>query len=290
MIEKGCLMAGWIVSPSLLALRGSFDARFPNRDRASDGTIGDAAHREGVSGHNPDDTPGSRSEYVDADGVAEVRALDVDADLRDSRGATMWDVVDAIRRDTVARRRLRYIIFARQICSRNNGWVWAPYSGDNDHTKHAHFSGDPDTEADGSPWPVVLNLGGVMTLALDTRQFVGNYQGDPRYSPETQTLAGLWAGSYYYSIINFHNLRDLKAAAAADEQRDNAAVAAINALAAAIAAGGGSVDAAAIIAEVRAVGAHTHEMINTLQRENEELRGRLAAAYSAEGVPQGEPA
>lgn len=68
----------------------------------------------------------------------------------------------------------------------------------------------------------------------------------------------------------------LLAATAADEQRDNAALAAITALSTAIQQAGGSVEAAPIIAAVRAVGDDTHAAVTALQQQNTDLLQRIA--------------
>src|SRR5690348_18451057 len=76
-------MANWQLTRGLQNLRAQVDAAFPDRDTTSDGTIGDKAHQAETSGHNPDDTPGSRPEWNgDDDANAEVRAWDMDSDLR----------------------------------------------------------------------------------------------------------------------------------------------------------------------------------------------------------------
>lgn len=72
----------------------------------------------------------------------------------------------------------------------------------------------------------------------------------------------------------------LAASAAADEQRDQAALAAIQALAAQIQAGGGSIDAAPIIAAVRAVGDQVHADVVQLQQQLAESRQREQAALA----------
>jgi GH25 family lysozyme M1 (1,4-beta-N-acetylmuramidase) len=69
----------------------------------------------------------------------------------------------------------------------------------------------------------------------------------------------------------------LLAATAADEQRDNAALAAITALAALIQQAGGNVDAAPIIAAVKAVGDDTHTIVTTLAQQRDDLLQRCAA-------------
>lgn len=149
-----------VITVSLGRLRSDFNTAFPLRDKESDGWIGDRAHAEETSGHNPDET--GRAEYTDADNIDEVRAVDIDSDLRGAR--TMQQVIDAILASPECLRRLRYIIFNGWIWSRKNGWKRARYTGPNAHTKHAHFSGDPATDNDASPWLAVLTAGATMEL------------------------------------------------------------------------------------------------------------------------------
>lgn len=149
--------AAW-VDPMFAA----FNALAPGRDHGADGTISNQAHRSEVTGHNPDDTPGVRAERTDADTKPEVRAADVDSDLR-TPGVTMQMVVDAILATPRDRNRLIYIIYNRSIWRASAGWRKEPYSGASAHTDHAHFSGHPDADEDGAPWESILNLGGDMT-------------------------------------------------------------------------------------------------------------------------------
>lgn len=156
-------MAAPVLTPSLVKLRDAFNARCPSRDKASDGWIGDKAHQASTSGHNPDDTPGVKAEYSDSDSIPEVRAIDVDADLR-CGGLTMLQVIRAILSDPASLKRLRYIIFCPPggrptIWSRTTSWQPRAYNGSNRHDKHAHFSGDPLDDANKSPWTVVATVG-----------------------------------------------------------------------------------------------------------------------------------
>lgn len=52
------------------------------------------------------------------------------------------------------RRRLIYIIFDGLIWSASRGWEPATYTGENKHREHAHFSGHPDYDNDGSAWSI----------------------------------------------------------------------------------------------------------------------------------------
>ncbi len=168
-----------VLTTALTRLRSDFDTRFPRRDKASDGWIGDAAHQASTSGHNPDDTPGSKAEYSDADAKAEVRAVDIDKDLKDT--VSMQQVVDAILRTPTDRRRLKYVIFNRRIWSASNGWAPRAYTGSNPHDQHAHFSGDPAYDEDGQPWSSVLNIG--RSTVEDDMQLTDTVRVGPDGSP-----------------------------------------------------------------------------------------------------------
>jgi hypothetical protein len=144
--------------PNLRALGMSFNALCPNRDSASDGAWGDPDHKLSPSGHNLDDTPGSLPESEDSDWKPELRAIDVDNDLR-KPGVNMQALCDAIARSS-DRNRLSYIIYNGRIIGQFNGWAkWTSYSGDNPHDKHAHFSGDPDYDETGTPFTSITQFG-----------------------------------------------------------------------------------------------------------------------------------
>lgn len=116
--------------PCLVKLRAEFNAINPDRDKSSDGWIGDEAHQASRSDHNPD----SR-------GL--VHAIDVD-ETGPWDGESFMAKVDRVR---TAHRdgkddRLTYIIYEGRIASAKYGWVWRTYSGASPHDKHAHFSAD----------------------------------------------------------------------------------------------------------------------------------------------------
>ena len=130
-------------------LREQFDDTFADRDRRSDGWIGDLRHSARPSDHNPDP----------ASGV--VRAIDVDRDVHKSgKPDLMPDIADQLR--LAAKRgekRISYIIFAGRIASSRMGWRWRKYSGSNPHNAHCHISFTKQGDQDGSFFNIPL-LGG----------------------------------------------------------------------------------------------------------------------------------
>lgn len=129
-------MADWHVAPALARLRDRFNVLYPHRADADDGTIaGDEHHKQ---------NPNSDHE-VDANGV--VKALDITHDVR--HGVDTYKIADYMiaHPDT----RLRYIISNRRIAGsasfvnsnyggKHKQWTWFPYTGDNPHDHHMHFS------------------------------------------------------------------------------------------------------------------------------------------------------
>jgi hypothetical protein len=131
-------------------LREQFDDTFPDRDRRSDGWIGDLRHSARPSDHNPDPKAGMV-----------VRAIDIDRDVHKSgKPDLMPDIADQIRRAAKhGERRVSYIIFDGRIASSRMGWRWRKYRGSNPHTKHCHISFTKQGDTDGSFFNIPL-LGG----------------------------------------------------------------------------------------------------------------------------------
>lgn len=120
-------MASWRVARSLDTLLGQFNAAFPRRSKASDGSIGDAAHASRSSDHNPWYGPGI------------VTARDYTHDP--ANGMDIDKITDqlAASRDP----RIKYIIANGYILDSrpgNNPWKWVTYRGSNAHRKHFHLS------------------------------------------------------------------------------------------------------------------------------------------------------
>jgi hypothetical protein len=164
-----------VLTKSLTRLRTDFNTACPNRDKASDGWIGDAAHMTEKSGHNPESS--GKSEYTDGDKIDEVRAIDVDDDLK-TPGVTMLKVIQKILATPNDLKRLKYIIYNRVIWSKSNGWRPRAYTGSSPHTEHAHFSGDPAYDEDVTAWSV-LTLEDNMPLTVDDIKALITYNLSP---------------------------------------------------------------------------------------------------------------
>ena len=127
-------------------LREQFDDTFPDRDRRSDGWIGDQRHSSRPSDHNPDPATGV------------VRATDTDRDVHKSgKPDLMPDIADQLRLAAKnGEKRIAYIIFAGRIASSRMGWRWRTYKGSNPHDHHLHCSFTKAGDDDGSFFNIPL--------------------------------------------------------------------------------------------------------------------------------------
>lgn len=119
----------WRVAKSLDKLLAQINELAPNRDKASDGALGDADHQNRTSDHNPHCGPGV------------VTARDFDHDP--AHGADMVKIAEALRHSKDPR--IKYVIsqyrmFSSYPSSGYPAWTWRPYSGINAHTLHMHVS------------------------------------------------------------------------------------------------------------------------------------------------------
>lgn len=138
----------WFVVPALEDLREQLNKFFPNRDKSSDGGIGDTSHAAGTSSHNPDDL-GSPEWDGDPDSLQEVRARDFDVDLN----YPGVDAIDVVRHLVAGAKSgrfwwIRYIIYDKKIYHKNNNFNAAGYSGKNAHQHHFHVNNDFSQAAD----------------------------------------------------------------------------------------------------------------------------------------------
>jgi hypothetical protein len=126
----------WRVAKSLLKLREQVNARAPNRNKASDGTIGDSSHCGGGAPSSSDHCP-----WVTDGNGGVVTAMDITHDPAGGcdAGALAQSIVDA--RDD----RVKYVISNKRIASSSSmdgkpPWTWRLYDRPNPHTKHCHIS------------------------------------------------------------------------------------------------------------------------------------------------------
>jgi peptidoglycan hydrolase-like protein with peptidoglycan-binding domain len=123
----------WSLAPSLRQLLNEVNARWPNRSRASDGTLGDARHSASRSEHNPVGSPNGPRFGT----VGSVHAIDIT-----SRGID----VQALLKEVVGDSRVWYVIHNRTIWSRTSGWAPRFYFG-SPHVNHVHISLRGDDQA-----------------------------------------------------------------------------------------------------------------------------------------------
>lgn len=143
------------------------NALWPDRNRRSDGTIGDTAHQGRKSDHNPNSA-----------GV--VTAFDITHDP--ASGASMHTLTEWLRLSQD--RRIKYVIWNRRLFSSystasRQPWQWGPYTGStNPHTTHAHVSVSADHRLydDMSSWQL------------------GDDVADPRFDDETAVWLNEFVG------------------------------------------------------------------------------------------------
>ena len=147
---------GWKVAPSLARLLVQVDEEWPVR-HAADGTLGNAAHSNRLSDHNPDL-------------LGIVRAGDVGEVTEDDAFA----LAEAVRlsRDV----RVKYVIHERRMYSSywKNGiapYTWREYTGSNGHWSHVHFSTLKLYDDDTRPWTITGEEED-MTTAAEVRAIV----------------------------------------------------------------------------------------------------------------------
>jgi hypothetical protein len=224
-------MSPWILIPCLVRLRAEFDVIAPGRDRKSDGSRGDTAHAgAGTSDHLPDEDF-AKLRAKDPDRTNEVHAIDVDDDLR-TAGLSMEAVVQFLvgRCRAGTEQRLRYIIYNRRIWEASNGWRGRPYTGENAHTEHAHFSASYETkhEMSTASWHLEDLIRKEEPMALTQADIDAIWTKDINPSPSASNLAYTTVFSTFQTV----NSMATALSAAATEvttAKNNAAAAALSA-------------------------------------------------------------
>jgi peptidoglycan hydrolase-like protein with peptidoglycan-binding domain len=130
---RAAALYDWHLAPSLAALRSEVNTRWPNRDRSSDGAVGDTRHQSRTNSHNPARYPGGPAVGT----VGSVHALDITA-----RGIDVRALLDAVVGDP----RVWYVIHDGQIWSRTTNWAPRAQGGD-PHATHVHINLREDSQA-----------------------------------------------------------------------------------------------------------------------------------------------
>lgn len=165
------------VAPCLEKLREQLNTINPNRDKVSDGGLGDAAHASRASDHNPD-----------KDGI--VCARDFTNNI--TRGIAGKELVKALTDNPDPR--INYIIFDKKITVKgSNLQKWKEYNGANAHRHHVHISvfHDPKLRDSKKAW----NLKGLeaphtadIATVLPEGEHLSNPTGEPLKPPPTETI------------------------------------------------------------------------------------------------------
>lgn len=132
----------WRLAKSIETFRSQVNQAAPNRSKASDGTIGDAAHSARKSDHNPN-----------AAGV--VCAIDITHDPAGDMDCHVLAEQLQASKDP----RIGYVIWNGRIMSGSHSkraWEWREYTGTNPHNKHLHISvsQDPAKYDDPKAWSI----------------------------------------------------------------------------------------------------------------------------------------
>jgi hypothetical protein len=133
------------LSKAARQLREQIDDAYPDRDKRSDGWIGDAKHRTEKSDHNPDET-------------GCVRAIDIDRDLSRHKSEAYY-LANQIRECAKTDKRMAYVIYNGKIASPIMGWKWRKYRGTNPHESHIHISFTAKGDLDKTPFEIPLLKG-----------------------------------------------------------------------------------------------------------------------------------
>jgi peptidoglycan hydrolase-like protein with peptidoglycan-binding domain len=118
----------WRLAKSLVQLRKQVDALVPERDKSSDGSIGNEEHASRTSDHNP---------WVQDGREGVVTAIDITHDPK--AGFDSYAFAEMLR--NVKDSRIKYVISNGRIFSSiESPWVWRKYIGTSKHDHHVHVS------------------------------------------------------------------------------------------------------------------------------------------------------
>jgi hypothetical protein len=126
------MTTAWHVNEGLAPLVGQLESAHPGMVI---GTIGDKAHREEVSDHNPN-------------AAGRVNAADLMLGKAFTEAAAL-----ALLPFLIADSRTHYVIHNRRIWTSETG-AWEPYYGDDPHTNHVHESVKDSAHNNTAPWKI----------------------------------------------------------------------------------------------------------------------------------------
>lgn len=140
----------WHLAPALVTLRDQVNKRWPKRSKKDDGTVGDQAHRNRKSDHNPDSQ-------------GRVHAIDLTHDPK--KGFDSYRFAEHLRNERDAR--ISYVISNKKIFSSTVApWTWRKYTGSNPHSAHVHISVRSGAHASSTkPWTLTPPVMGFADLA-----------------------------------------------------------------------------------------------------------------------------
>lgn len=121
------------IAPAASSILTQASALWPNRNRASDGLLGDQAHAARTSDHNP-----GHNGLVHAADLTHDPANGVDCNV----------LAEQVKDDP----RVKYVIWNRRIWNPSISRSWRAYTGSNPHDHHMHVSVTDAGEYDTSPW------------------------------------------------------------------------------------------------------------------------------------------
>lgn len=109
-------------APACRALLQQATARWPDRNKAGDGIMGDSSHKARKSDHNMGN------------------AVDLTHDPAHGVDCNELAAYIVARAKAGIEVRAKYVIWNRRIASAEKGWAWRRYSGTNPHDHHMHVS------------------------------------------------------------------------------------------------------------------------------------------------------
>ena len=136
-------MSNYRIAKALDKFRSEANIQWPNRNKSSDGWVGDTSHSARKSDHNPD-----------ARGI--VHAFDLTHDPKN--GPDTYALAEHLRQ--MKDSRVLLVISNRRIFSSVVApWKWREYNGANPHNHHMHLSvRDAPYEDDTTPWDLDSQL------------------------------------------------------------------------------------------------------------------------------------